>query len=132
MIQLAILSGKTAGTRWETRRFPVRVGRSAHCNLQLEENGVWDEHFEINLNPAAGFVLEAKSDALVIANHQPIQHTVLGNGDIIEIGAVKLQFWLGETSQRGLKFREMFFWALILAVCASQIALIYWLVRWAA
>ena len=53
MIQLAILSGKTAGTRWATRRFPVRVGRSPDCDLQLEEHGVWDEHFEISLNPAA-------------------------------------------------------------------------------
>jgi pSer/pThr/pTyr-binding forkhead associated (FHA) protein len=129
MIQLAILSGKTAGTRWATRRFPVRVGRSPDCDLQLEEHGVWDEHFEISLNPAAGFVLEARSDALVIANHQPIEHTVLRNGDLIEIGAVKLQFWLGETDQRGLGFREALFWTLILAVCVCQIALIYWLVR---
>ena len=129
MIQLAILSGKTAGTRWETRRFPVRVGRSPDCHLQLEEHGVWGEHFEINLNPSAGFVLEAKPDALVITNNQPVQHTILRNGDLIEIGAVKLQFWLGETSQRGLRFREAFFWTLILGVSATQIALIYWLVR---
>ncbi len=129
MIQLAILSGKTAGTRWSTRRFPVRIGRSADCDLQIEDHGVWAEHFEINLNPAAGFVLEAKTDALVVANHQPVQHTGLRNGDLIEIGAVKLQFWLGEAHQRGLGFREGLFWTIFVAVSAGQIALIYWLSR---
>ena len=101
MVQLKILSGKKAGTTWVARRFPVRVGRDPSCDLQLEEHGVWNEHFRIGLNSSAGFVLETQPDALVTANGQPVQRAVLRNGDTLEIGALKLQFWLGAARQRG-------------------------------
>jgi pSer/pThr/pTyr-binding forkhead associated (FHA) protein len=129
MVQLEIVSGKTAGAKWAARRFPVRVGRSPAADLQLQEHGVWDEHFQIVLNPAAGFVLEAHPDALVVINGQPIQHAVLRNGDQIELGAVKLQFWLSEARQRGLRLRESLVWIILLGVSLGQIALIYWLLQ---
>jgi pSer/pThr/pTyr-binding forkhead associated (FHA) protein len=129
MVQLEILSGKTAGIKWIARRFPVRVGRSADADLRLEEQGVWDEHFQIILDPGAGFVLEGRSDALVVTNGEPMQRAVLRNGDKIQIGAVKLQFWLGEARQQGLRLREGLVWTLLLAVCLGQIALIYWLIQ---
>ena len=129
MVQLKILSGKMAGSSWDARRFPVRVGRSATCDLHLEEQGVWDDHFRILFQPASGFVLEAHSDALVTANGQPVQRTVLRNGDTIEIGAVKLQFWLGEVPRRSLQISEWFIWAIIVAVSLGQVALVYWLPR---
>ena len=129
MVQLKILSGKKAGTTWVARRFPVRIGRSAHSDLQLEEDGVWDDHLRIDLNPGEGFTLAAHSQALVAANGQPIQHAVLRNGDAIQIGSLKMQFWLGETRQRGLGIREGFVWTLLAAISLGQIALIYWLLR---
>ena len=129
MVQLAILSGKTAGATWAARRFPVRVGRAQNCDLQLQEQGVWDRHFNIELDPAIGFVLSASPEALVVANNQPVRRAVLRNGDVIEIGAVKLQFWLGEARRRGLGIREVLFWTLLAAITAGQIALIYWLIR---
>jgi hypothetical protein len=127
MVQLHVLSGKLAGTKWMARRFPVRVGRSAACDLRLEEHGVWDEHFHISLNPAAGFVLETCPDALVTANGLPTQRLALRNGDTIEIGALKVRFWLGEARQHGLRFSEGCAWATIAAVTFAQIALVYWL-----
>jgi hypothetical protein len=127
MVQLKILSGKKAGATWVSRRFPVRVGRDPRCDLQVEEHGVWDEHFHISLNPAAGFVLETCPDALVTSNGQPIQRMVLRSGDTLEIGALKMQFWLTEARQRGLRISEWLVWATILAVSFSQIALGYWL-----
>ena len=129
MIQLEILSGKTAGARWVARRFPVGIGRSANADLQLEEHGVWDEHLQISLHPAAGFVLETQPDAIAVVNSRPVERAILRNGDTIEIGAVKLRFWLAEAPQRGLRLRENFAWAIIAAVCLSQVALVYWLIR---
>ncbi len=128
MVQFNILSGKQAGAIWATRRFPVRVGRSPDSDLQLEEPGVWDDHFHIGLNPSAGFTLESRPEALVTANGQPVQRTVLRNGDVIEIGALKLQFWLADARQRGLKIREGLVWTIVAAVCLGQVALIYWLI----
>jgi predicted component of type VI protein secretion system len=129
MIQLKILGGKMAGTTWVARHFPVRVGRSPNCDLQIEEHGIWDEHFQITIDRKDGFILEVHPHALLSVNGPLDQRFVLHNGDLIEIGALKLQFWLGDAAQRGLKIREAFVWAMIAAVTLGQIALIYWLVQ---
>lgn len=129
MVQLRILSGKMAGATWVARHFPVRVGRAPTCDLQLEEHGVWNEHFQIDLHPATGFVLETQPDALVTANGQPVQRMLLRNGDTIEIGALKLQFWLDEARQGKLQLSEWLVWAMIAGVSLGQVALVYWLAR---
>jgi pSer/pThr/pTyr-binding forkhead associated (FHA) protein len=129
MVQLKILSGKKAGSSWDARRFPVRIGRSANSGLQLEEAGVWDDHLKISLDPAEGFLVETQANAFASINGQPVQRAALRNGDTIEIGSVKLQFWLSEARQRGQVIREAVVWGLITLVCLAQIALVYWLLR---
>ena len=129
MVQLKILSGQKAGTTWVARHFPVRVGRSAESDLQVEEPGVWGDHFQINLNPDAGYVLQTCPNALVTTNGQPVESAVLRNGDVLEIASLKNQFWLSAAPQRGLWFREALVWAILAGVCLGQIALIYWLAR---
>jgi len=129
MVQLNILSGKMAGDSWSARRFPVRIGRSSKADLQIEENGVWDEHIQIELSPAEGFRLRTQPNAVAIVNSQPTNDVLLRNGDLIQIGSSKMQFWLSETRQRGLRFREWLTWAGIAAVSLGQVALIYWLIR---
>lgn len=129
MVQLNILSGKKAGAVCVARRFPVHVGRSPACTLQLEEDGVWDEHFQLDLEPSTGFTLATGSDAFVTLNGQPVQHAVLRNGDLLEIGSLKLQFWLANAPQRALLPREVFLWSLVTAIFLGQIALIYWLIQ---
>ena len=129
MVLLKILSGQQAGTVWVTRHFPVRIGRSAEADLHVEDSGVWDEHFQIAFDPSAGFVLQTFPNALVSANGKPVENAVLRNGDLLELGSMKMQFWLSEVPQRGLRFREGLLWAIIAAVCCGQVALIYWLTR---
>jgi len=127
MVQLEILSGKTARAPWVPSRFPARIGRSSSADLQLAETGVWDQHLQLNFDPAQGFVLVVQPDALATVNGESIRDTVLRNGDSIEIGSVKLRFWLGETRQAGLRHRETLTWTGLAAVTAGQLALIYWL-----
>ena len=129
MIQLQILSGKQAGTRWVARRFPVRIGRSPVSDLQLEEPGVWDEHLELTLDPGQGFHLNPQPNALVTVNGESAQATRLRNGDSIEIGSVQIRFWLAETRQRALRTREWFVWTVVAAISLGQVALVYWLLK---
>ncbi len=129
MIHLKILSGKMAGTTFVARHFPVRIGRAADADLRLEEPGLWDEHLQISLAGKAGFHVETHADALTTLNGQPVQQGALRNGDLIEIGSLKIQFSLSEAPQRGLKIREAFVWATIAAVTLTQLALIYWLIQ---
>ena len=129
MIQLQILAGKQTGTRWVARRFPVRVGRAAANDLRLEEDGVWDQHCVLNFDPAEGFLLTAQPDALLTINHEPTRSARLRNGDCIELGSARLQFWLNETPQYGQRLREGFVWTLVVAICLTEVALVYWLLR---
>ena len=129
MVQLKVLSGKQAGTAWSARRFPVRIGRSSNADLRSEESGVWDQHLQLDFDPAAGVVLTTYPQALAAVNGQSVERAVLRNGDTIQIGSLKLQFWLSETRQRGLRFREGLTWATIAAISLGQVAIIYWLVR---
>jgi pSer/pThr/pTyr-binding forkhead associated (FHA) protein len=127
MVQFRILSGKKAGVQWVARRFPVRVGRALGADLQLEEDGVWDEHFQLAFRSGEGFVMTATGEALTSVNGEPCHESLLRNGDIIEAGGAKLQFWLAEARSRGLRAREVMTWAGIAAVFLVQIGLLYWL-----
>jgi len=126
MVQFKILSGKKAGSLWDARRFPFQIGRAANADLQVEEPGVWDDHLEVSLG-ADGFAVAVHPNALLSINGHPVQTALLRNGDLIELGSVKLQFWLSPAPQRGQRAREAFVWAMISLVCLAQIALIYWL-----
>jgi len=127
MVQLKILSGSKAGTVWVARRFPVRVGRSTDSDPRLEEPGVWEQHFEVQFKPREGFLLNAQPNALVSVNSVRSDGVLLRNGDLIEAGSLKLQFWLTETRQKRMQVREWLTWIAIGAVCLGQVALVYWL-----
>jgi pSer/pThr/pTyr-binding forkhead associated (FHA) protein len=129
MIQLKVLSGKKAGAAWVARHFPVRIGRSADADLQVEEGGVWEQHLQLDFNPAEGIVLSTQPDALATVNGQAVHQTILRNGDTIDIGSLRLQFWLSEIRQADLRLREGFTWAAIAAISLGQVGLIYWLLR---
>ena len=129
MVRLEVLSGSKAGTAWVARRFPVSIGRSANADLQVEGSGVWDQHLQLDFDPARGIVLRTQSKALASVNGKPVQEAILRNGDGIDIGSAKLRFELSETRQRGLRFREVLTWACIVAISIGQVALVYLLLR---
>ncbi len=130
MIQLHISTGKTAGDHHVVRHFPFHIGRSAGSDLRLEESGVWDQHLQLDFDPAQGFVLNTQPSAIAHVNGWPISAAViLRNGDSIEIGSVKICFWLGETTQSRLRFHENLVWFTLSAVTAAQVGLICWLLQ---
>ena len=129
MLQFQILSGKSASVVWDADRFPVRVGRAAGNDLQLEDDGVWNEHFQVALKPADGFVLTVNPGALVTINQAPASTSRLRSGDLITAGSVQLRFRLSETRQHGLRLREWLVWTLVFGAILSEVTLIGWLWR---
>ena len=127
MVQLHILSGKKAGSPWVARRFPFWIGRSSGSALALDDAGVWDEHAEISVRPGEGVVLKSSVEASTLLNGDRIQQAILRNGDLIEIGSVKMRFSLSATQQSGLRVREVTTWIALAMICLGQVALIYWL-----
>ncbi|HNQ72181.1 MAG TPA: FHA domain-containing protein [Verrucomicrobiota bacterium] len=120
MIQLQILSGSRAGSLWETRRFPAHVGRAPQADLRLEDDGVWDQHFELNLDTKAGVTLRVQPGALVTINQTPTEGARLRNGDILTAGAARIAFRLSPTRQRHLRWREWFVWSLLALVTGGE------------
>ena len=128
MVQLRLLSGSLAGGLQAVRHFPFYVGRAPDNDLCLDVDGIWDYHFMLEFKPEEGFTLQTFDEAFAAVNDQPQTAVRLRNGDIISFGSAKIQFWLAAPQQCGLRLRELFIWALLAAVTASQIALIVWLI----
>ena len=124
MVQFRILSGKKAGDVQVVRHFPFRIGRAAENDLCLDDAGIWDSHLTLELEKQTGFTLKTTDAAFVAVNEQPQTSARLRNGDIISFGSAKIQFWLAAPRQRGLRFRESFVWAILVAVTVFQIAVI--------
>lgn len=129
MVQLKISSGPQAGAVHHVSRFPFGIGRAAGSDLRLEEAGVWDHHLTLDFDPAQGFVLTAHDDAIATINGWPIQSALLRNGDTVELGSVKLRFWLGETRQSRLRVHEALVWTLLAVITALEVILLLWLRR---
>ena len=129
MVQLQIISGKQAGLLWEARRFPVRVGRRADMDLQIEDDGVWDDHFQLSLDPQSGFHISAQPGVLLAVNQAPVPAARLRNGDVITVGAVQISFRLSPTRQKSLRLREWFVWGLLATLTVGQLVLIFALLR---
>lgn len=130
MVQLNILSGKQAGNQTVVRRFPFRIGRAPQNELQLDDAGIWDQHFALELKPDhKRFMLVVAPNALATLNNEPVQTAPLRNGDVISFGSVKIQFGLAATEQHGLHLRELLVWTLVAAAVAAQFVLLYWLIR---
>jgi predicted component of type VI protein secretion system len=95
---------------------------------RLEDPGVWQRHFLIDWLPE-GLVLEAEPQALLSVNDSPAQRSVLRNGDIITLGALKIRFSFSPVRQFSLAPREWLTWIALGALCLVQVALVYLLIR---
>ncbi len=128
MVRLSIVSGRNAGTAIIASHFPYRIGRSPRADLCVEDAGVWDQHLELDVDVRVGCSLRLQGDALGTINGQPFQHVALKNGDLIEIGSLKMQFTLSETTPSPFRLREVLTWISLAILFATQIGLIYWLI----
>ena len=127
MVLFRILSGKLAGTEIVACHFPFRVGRAPTADLRLEARGVWDQHCELVKEVPRGIVLQANHASLTLLNGERVEEAALRNGDLLELGEVRLQFWLSPAVQTGLAAREILTWVALAGLLFAQIGLIYWL-----
>ena len=129
MVQFKILTGRQAGRLQAAARLPCAIGRATTADLRLDEPGIWEQHLELDFKPGDGFVLRLQGSALATVNGQPLQAARLRNGDVIELGSVKLQFWLGEARQRPLAPAERLVWLALGAATVVQALLMLFLSR---
>ena len=125
MVQLNVLSGKAAGRSITIRRFPFHIGRTDQNHLIMDEAGVWNRHLTLEFQPDRGIQLGQYPDATLMVNLQPVASGhCLRNGDVIALGAVRIQFWLAAASQRSLRTRELVIWILLALVVLTELVLL--------
>ena len=129
MIQLQVLSGKQTGANIHVRDFPFVIGRAADANARFADGGVWDRHCEIHFRRGDGFQFAVQPDATLLVNGERLESGILRNGDLLELGSVRLRFWLARSRQKGLQFREGLTWAALVGLFLAQGAIIWWLLR---
>jgi pSer/pThr/pTyr-binding forkhead associated (FHA) protein len=129
VVLLKVLSGKAAGREVTARRFPFLVGRAPDAGLVLSDDGVWEQHCRLQLDPGRGVVLATVPPAVSLVNLEPVQEAQLRSGDLIQVGAARLQFWLAPPQQAGLRLREALTWTAIFGLAALQVAAAWWLTR---
>ena len=127
MVQLRVLTGSRAGTAHTVSLFPCTLGRSVGDDLQFVEAGVWENHLQLDLQVPAGFRLSRLGQGRSSVNGAEFDERFLHNGDVIELGAVKVQFWLAEVRQSDNRARERLVWIGLGALVLLEVALIGWL-----
>ena len=127
MVQLRFLNGKRPGSIQILRNYPSSIGRNPSSDVPVDEPGVWDRHCEIDLELGHGFILKTETKAITSVNGEPVQRTLLKNGDRIDIGALKIQFWLNPSLPKSFRIRELLTWLALIFFSLGQVALFYWL-----
>ncbi len=124
MVQFRVLNGHRAGTAQTATRFPCTIGRANADDFQLVEAGVWENHLQLDLQIPDGFRLRRLGQGRASVNGTEFDELILRNGDVIELGAVKVQFWLAEVRQSDNRVREALVWLGLVALVLLEGALI--------
>ena len=125
MIRLNILAGRSAGSGYLGKRFPLVLGRGTGADLILDDPGVWDCHATLDLDRLGRFQLRAESGAMVVVNGVALPKAELKNGDVLDLGGARLRFSLSETRLRSHRAREWATWVGVVLLCLGQVLLIY-------
>ena len=129
MVQVELLAGRKSKSSLVFPRLPVRVGRAPDCQLQLVDEGVWDEHALITLRPREGFFIAATSSGTVLINGEAVHEAHLANGDVVTVGAAQFRFGFTPPSPKAMWPRELLTWAGLGGLGLGQGLLIYWLLH---
>lgn len=127
MVQLHVLNGSRAGTAHHARRFPCIIGRAEVDDLRLVDMGVWENHLQLDLVVPDGFRLCRLGHGRASVNGAEFDDHLLRNGDLIELGAAKVQFWLAEVQQTSNRVREALILLGLVALVITEVILIGWL-----
>jgi len=124
MVRLEVLAGSKTGAVFTGTRFPICAGRAANNDFSFEDDGVWPNHFSIQ-RQRNELIIQAEANAFLTVNGESIQHATLRNGDVIGVGAARVQFGFTPMRQSSLAWRERLTWVAIAALGFGEVAIAY-------
>ena len=129
-IRIEWLDGGATKEQIEARRFPFTLGQAKDCHHRIDAKGVWPHHLTLEDAGEKGIVANHQPEATLLVNGATVAKSVrLQNGDVIELGAAKLRFWLAPLGQAGQHTVEFVIWATLGILALGQVGLIAWLLR---
>lgn len=119
MVELRQLSGG-ADLVSAIRSFPFCVGRQG-ADLNIMAPGVWDRHLLIQKAADHRYHVVPQAPATVVLRGNVLKaSTPLQNGDVLELGSVRLQFRISSTRPRSLWAMEITAWTGLAILAAIQ------------
>ena len=90
---LLVIGGELNGTIFDLVLDEVVVGRSAHCTINLEFQGISREHFKLKSLPGTHLLYDAGSKNGTYLNNKKLETPAeLNKGDVIKIGCIALRY----------------------------------------
>jgi len=127
-IRFERLDGDKAGEQIEARQFPFTLGQAKDCHHRIEAKGVWPYHLTLDDAGEKGILAKHQPEATLLVNGASIAKAIrLQNGDLLELGAAKLQFWFAPLGQVGQRTIETLIWLGLGALALGQAVLVGWL-----
>lgn len=90
--RVVMLVGPAPGAEYALSRLPVRIGRSEELDIHVNHRSISREHAEFAEVDGALVVRDLKSANGVRVNGEDIEECGLEDGDVIDLGQVKLRF----------------------------------------
>jgi|TARA_B100002052_G_scaffold251010_1_gene238884 hypothetical protein len=127
-IRFERLDGDKAGEQLEAHQFPFTLGQAKDCHHRIEAKGVWPHHLTLEDAGEKGILAKHQPEATLLVNGASVAKAVrLQNGDLLELGAAKLRFWLAPIGQAGQRTIETLIWLGLGALALGQAVLVGWL-----
>ena len=89
---LIAIDGSHEGQRWALDRDPVSIGRSVDQYVRLRDPSISRNHAVIKLNRGHYWIEDNNSTNGVRVNNEFAKKAMLADGDIIQLGTIRLQF----------------------------------------
>ena len=89
---LTVLYGKQEGLVYRLEKEHATIGRSPQCDVFLNDMTVSREHAELDRVNDDWTIKDAASFNGVWVNNESVDHVVLNDGDVIQIGCFVLRY----------------------------------------
>ena len=99
--RLRVLKGENPGRDLAVSASPFTIGSDAQCDLILSDASVRPQHAVLEEEGEGHWTLRNLGPRGVLVNQNPVSSTLLGDGDLIQIGAATLlSFHLAEATAK--------------------------------
>jgi pSer/pThr/pTyr-binding forkhead associated (FHA) protein len=122
MLQVTVL-GQAQATVTQISSYPFRIGRAPGDHLRIQAPGVWDNHITLEWRAAEGIHLVGSPESLTAVNGHLVKETRIRNGDLVQIGGVRLLLSVAPAAQRSFRPLEIVIWTALGAVGLAQLYL---------